>query len=211
MTFSTISFTGTVSGSVPGGLGTLVTTGTFDLSVSGSATGAVTGTWSFTGAYDNHNPYYPNFGQINVSGLVSGPGGQSGPWALTLAGKNAESQGLTLTYADGHWSLGGQSGFVVDYTVQGGYDFEISYHDHYRFATTFSEVGNGPASSAGTDGADIVTGTASNETLLGLAGNHTITGGGGNDTIDGGTRIDTAVFSDARANYTISHTGSTWT
>lgn len=211
MTFSTISFTESVSGSVPASLGNLVTSGTFVLSVSGGSSGAVTGTWSFAGAYNNHNPYYPSSGQISLSGTVSGAGGASGPWTLALAGKGAESQGLTLSYADGQWSLGGQSGFVVDYTATGGYDFEITYHDHYRFATTFSEAGSGPASSSGTDGADAVTGTAAGDSLMGLAGNDTITGGAGNDTTDGGSGIDTAVFSDVRANYTIAHTGSTWT
>jgi Ca2+-binding RTX toxin-like protein len=52
-----------------------------------------------------------------------------------------------------------------------------------------------------------VTGTvflnAGNDRAYGGAGNETIEGGGGNDTIDGGGGNDTAVYSGARANYTI--------
>jgi Ca2+-binding RTX toxin-like protein len=211
VSFTNVSFSSAVSGSVVSGFSNLQTSGTFNLAVSGTDAGAVTGTWSFNGTYDNHNPYYPNSGSLNVSGTVSGTGGESGPWTLTIAGKNGESQGLTLSFANGEWTLSGQAGFVVDYTVTSGYDYDVTYHDHYSFATSFETAASGPSTTTATDGNDLIAGTSANETISALAGNDTITGGGGNDTIDGGAGIDTAVFSGPRADYTITHNGSTWT
>jgi serralysin len=182
------------------------------VTVSGGDSGAVTGTWSFVGSYDNNNPYYPSSGIMNVSGAVSGTGGASGPWALTLT--NGESQGLTLSYSGGEWSLDGQAGFEVSYKVTGGYDSEFTYRDHYRLATNLDVAGSGPGDgSAGGpgDGPDNVLGTAGNDAISAQAGNDTVNGGAGNDTVDGGSGIDVAVFSGARANYAISHSGSTWT
>jgi Ca2+-binding RTX toxin-like protein len=211
MAFSNVSFSSTVSGSVPSGLGNLQTAGTFSLTLSGTDAGAVTGTWSFAGSYNNHNPYYPNSGSLSISGTVSGSGGQNGPWNLTITGKGGESQGLTLSFANGEWTLGGQAGFEVVYTATSGYDYEVTYHDHYLFATSFEVAGAGPGGAGGTDGNDNLVGTALGDSILGLAGNDTIAGGAGNYTVDGGPGIDTAVFSGARADYTVSHNGSTWT
>ncbi|MBI2769498.1 MAG: M10 family metallopeptidase C-terminal domain-containing protein [Burkholderiales bacterium] len=49
-------------------------------------------------------------------------------------------------------------------------------------------------------------GTAAADTITGNSARNRITGGGGDDVIDGGAGADTAVFSGARANYTV--TGS---
>lgn len=55
----------------------------------------------------------------------------------------------------------------------------------------------------GNSGNDTLTGLAGNDTLQGESGNDTLEGGTGNDTLDGGSGSDTAVFSGARANYSI--------
>ncbi len=55
----------------------------------------------------------------------------------------------------------------------------------------------------GSSGANELRGRAGNDTLNGGAGNDTLDGGAGNDTLDGGAGADTAVYSGARANYTI--------
>ena len=50
-----------------------------------------------------------------------------------------------------------------------------------------------------------------NDTVRGSSGNDLLGGGPGNDTIDGGAGNDIAFFSGARANYTITSSGSTYT
>lgn len=52
-------------------------------------------------------------------------------------------------------------------------------------------------------GADALTGSAGADVLLGGGGRDTLTGGAGDDTLIGGAGTDTAVFSGARALYTI--------
>ncbi|RTR15536.1 matrixin family metalloprotease [Azospirillum griseum] len=56
-------------------------------------------------------------------------------------------------------------------------------------------------------GNDILTGNAVGNLLSGGEGNDTLTGGSGDDTLSGGSGLDTAVFSGARASYTIAITG----
>jgi V8-like Glu-specific endopeptidase len=50
---------------------------------------------------------------------------------------------------------------------------------------------------------DVLRGTALGERIGGQGGGDRLIGGGGNDTLDGGAGIDTAVFSGARAGYTV--------
>ena len=56
-------------------------------------------------------------------------------------------------------------------------------------------------------------GTIGNDVLIASDVAETLTGGGGDDVLDGGDGTDTAVFSDVRANYTISFNSgdNTWT
>ena len=59
-------------------------------------------------------------------------------------------------------------------------------------------------------GNDIIVGSPNNDTINGGAGNDTLTGGGGNDTIDGGAGSgDTAVYSGARSDYTVTFDNTT--
>ncbi|MFM2041446.1 MAG: hypothetical protein RLY86_22 [Pseudomonadota bacterium] len=60
-------------------------------------------------------------------------------------------------------------------------------------------------------GNDTIRGNDSANRLTGNAGNDTLEGGRGNDTLDGGAGTDTAVFSGARAAYTIVTRGSSVT
>lgn len=51
---------------------------------------------------------------------------------------------------------------------------------------------------------DTLTAGGSNDTLRGEAGDDSLNGGAGSDNMDGGSGIDTAIYSKARAQYTIS-------
>jgi Ca2+-binding RTX toxin-like protein len=53
------------------------------------------------------------------------------------------------------------------------------------------------------DGADIMDGNAGNDTLTSADGDDRFTGGAGNDLLDGGAGIDTALYSGARSDYSI--------
>jgi Ca2+-binding RTX toxin-like protein len=57
---------------------------------------------------------------------------------------------------------------------------------------------------------NILTGGAGNDTLMGREGNDVLTGGGGNDLIDGGPGDDTAVYSGAHTDYTITVSAYGW-
>ena len=52
-------------------------------------------------------------------------------------------------------------------------------------------------------GAGSFTGGNLDDTISGAGGDDTVTGGGGDDSIDGGDGVDTAVYSDLRASYTV--------
>jgi Ca2+-binding RTX toxin-like protein len=63
----------------------------------------------------------------------------------------------------------------------------------------------GIANLEGGSGSDTFTGDDANNQLMGNGGNDTLKGGKGNDTLNGGAGQDTALFSGARADYTITH------
>lgn len=69
----------------------------------------------------------------------------------------------------------------------------------------------GIANLEGGSGSDTFTGNDANNRLAGNGGNDTLQGGKGNDVLDGGAGQDTAVFSGARADYTITQNGDTFT
>jgi Ca2+-binding RTX toxin-like protein len=64
---------------------------------------------------------------------------------------------------------------------------------------------------AGTTSYNFTTLAQVGQTITGTSGDDTLTGGVGNDTIDGGAGIDTAIFSSGRANYTVTHAGTSYT
>jgi serralysin len=60
-------------------------------------------------------------------------------------------------------------------------------------------------------GTDTFTGNDADNRLAGNGGNDTLQGGKGNEMLDGGAGQDTAVFSGAKADYTITQNGDTFT
>jgi hypothetical protein len=77
--------------------------------------------------------------------------------------------------------------------------------------SVFSSTSGGGSLFTGTSGADNLVGTTGNDTLKGLDGNDTLKGGAGNDILEGGLGIDTAVYSSARANFTVTKTTTGYT
>jgi len=202
MSFSTVTFTGNFSAGFP------AAAGTFTASVTGSADGSVTGTWSWTGSYHG---FYAN-GSESVSGTITGTGAANGPWALNFGGGGMADEGSTLSFSGGQFTLSAATGFDITTTVQSDYGGAYMYTEHFDMTGQFAAAGAAPGGA--TEGGDALTGTAGADTISALGGNDTITGGAGNDSIDGGTGVDTAFFSDVRANYTITQTpgtANTWT
>ncbi|HUR90729.1 MAG TPA: DUF4214 domain-containing protein [Ramlibacter sp.] len=216
-----MSFSLTFSGPASGSFGQLTTTGTFTASITGNSDGSLSGTWSFGGTYRDSS-FYGTSGSAQLSGTLSGTGSAAGPWTVNLSGANISSNGLTLSYSNGQYTLAGTAGYPIDYTVNLGYDGNYSYHDVFNFTAQLATSG-APPNPTITDGPDAVLGTSIGDTIAALGGNDTvaaadgndtITGGTGDDSIDGGGGVDTAMFSDIRANYSITQTpgtAHTWT
>jgi hypothetical protein len=194
---ATMSFpTLTISGTVSGMLGSQSNTGTFSATITSGANGALSGTWTLAGSYSD--PGAGISGTENVSGTLTGTGGSNGPWTLTLSGADLINPSLTLTYANGQYTLGISATYDVAYTVD-YYGQGYTYHDQFRFSGQL--VAGGPAPSGNTEGNDAVAVPAT-----------------GSVTLDGLGGTDTAVFADARAAYgitansdgsfTVAHTGT---
>ena len=109
--------------------------------------------------------------------------------------------GYTVTTTGGTTTVTGPDGIDTVTTVE-----RLQFSD----LTLIVGAGGGQYF-AGTGGVDTITGTAFGDQILAGAGDDTVTGGAGNDTIDGGTGTDTAVFSGARAGYTLSTVGGVTT
>jgi hypothetical protein len=203
MAFQTVTFSGSASGTS----GSSTTTGTFTASIMGNADGSLSGTWSFHGTYRDSSPYYPSSGAETIEGTLSGSGPSGGPWTLSLAGVDAVDHGLSLSYSGGQYTLSVNAGYGVDVAFNNGYDGIYTFHDNFVFQAALSAAGAAPGGVA-TEGADSLAGTSGAEFIMAMGGNDTITAGGGNDTIDGGAGIDTAMYSDVRANYTVTNNGN---
>ncbi|GLI94038.1 bluetail domain-containing putative surface protein [Methylocystis echinoides] len=77
------------------------------------------------------------------------------------------------------------------------------------FVTTGQEVGgNDTIHLVGSGGANTIFGTVVSDIISGGGGADLLRGGGGDDSLDGGADADTAVFSGALADYTITDTGA---
>jgi hypothetical protein len=184
MTFPTLTFSGTVS-TVPG---SLFTSGTFTALITGNADGSVSGSWTFDGVYSGTYD-----GSEHTSGTLTGTGGTSGPWTITLAGTDVINDGMTLAYASGQYTLSVAAGYGVDYRVSLGYGDYYTGHDRFDFAGHLATAGSAP--SGGDTGS--TAGTAGNDTINVPAS--------GNAAIDGLGGLDTAVFGGVLANYLIAH------
>jgi Ca2+-binding RTX toxin-like protein len=104
------------------------------------------------------------------------------------------------------------SGGVTTITGTDGTD-TVTNVERLQFADQITDAAGAPLTSAinGTGGADALNGNGDANTINGLGGDDTINAGAGNDTIDGGDGTDTAIFSGARAGYTVTTTGGTTT
>ena len=100
------------------------------------------------------------------------------------------------------------SGGVTTVSGPDGSD-SLTNVERLQFADQMTDAAGAPLGGAinGTAAADVLNGDNGANTINGLAGDDTINGGAGNDTIDGGDGIDTAIFSGARAGYTVSTVG----
>lgn len=67
-------------------------------------------------------------------------------------------------------------------------------------------AGDAPTDVTGNGEANTIVGNAAGNTISGAAGDDTVTGGEGDDAIDGGDDTDTAVYSNALADYTLATT-----
>lgn len=115
-----------------------------------------------------------------------------------------------MTYGANDVSIGGGAN-IDTLMVNGAANINLSLADQsIGDAANVSGFENVNASGS-TANVNLIGNTGAN-VLTGGAGNDTIQGGGGNDTIDGGSGDgDTAVFSGALADYTITLTGATYT
>lgn len=188
MSFSPVTFSGPASG-ISGAQGT---SGTFTAQITGNADGSVSGTWSYDGTYQDTG-YYATSGAEHISGTLTGTAGANGSWAITLSGAGIVNEGMQLGFANGQFTLAVAAGFGVDYSVDLGYGDRINWHDQFNFTAQMSAAGT--ITNGGTPGNDTIAVPAT-----------------GNITIDGQAGIDTAVFSDLRANYSLTHNADgTWT
>lgn len=76
---------------------------------------------------------------------------------------------------------------------------------------TYAFVLGGDDSITGSASADGLLGYAGNDSINAGAGNDRINGGAGNDTLNGQDGLDTAVYTGARANYTVTRTANGFT
>lgn len=136
----------------------------------------------------------------------------------TLVGSTGSN---TLRGGDGNDTLDGGTG---NDRLEGGNGTNTARYSGFSAATVDlsradaqdtggygSDTLIGIANLEGGSGSDTFTGNDANNRLTGNGGNDTLRGGKGDDTLDGGSGQDMAEFSGARADYTITQNGDTFT
>lgn len=141
-----------------------------------------------------------------VSGGTYVVDGLAGVDTLNL-GTSTRSDYTIKQLADGAIQIDSVSGASSSFHAT-LYNFEKLVFNNDR--DTLDLLAAFPTGINGTANDDILSGTAANDKINGLAGNDTITGNAGNDTIDGGIGTDSAVFSGKLSNYTITHSGTSY-
>jgi len=169
--------------------------------------GAITGTTVDT--------FVIGSGEFEAGELIDGGGGTD---IISLAGIADFSTG-TLTRVE---TLNGSAGnetvtmtaaqldaFTTVALGDGTDSLTIETADNFVFATSVPATFTGVESIAIEDnnGGHALTGSGQADTFIGNGGNDTINGGLGDDTIDGGGDIDTAVYSGAWLDYTLTGAG----
>jgi len=155
-------------------------------------------------------------------GRFTDPDGDVLTYSATLADGSALPAWLTVNQTNGTFSgipSGGSGGTLsirITATDPGG----LSVSDTLTLTVNGSQIWTGTDASdtrVGTSFGDVLDGAAGNDSLSGGAGNDTLSGGFGNDTLEGGAGndflngnlgLDTAVYSGARADYTITKSGN---
>ncbi|MGI2034674.1 DUF5801 repeats-in-toxin domain-containing protein [Rhizobium panacihumi] len=145
-------------------------------------------------------------------------GGDGDDWISGLGGDDRLEGGNgadTIWGGDGNDRINGGSGDDILYgdagedriygsdgndEIHGGAD-DDELHGEGGSDTIYGDAGNDTV--YGGDGNDKIDGGEGNDALYGQNGDDTIRGGAGNDRIGGGSGYDTAVYDDARGNYTI--------
>jgi Ca2+-binding RTX toxin-like protein len=163
-------------------------TGTFTVNVTESA-GSLTGTWTYSG---NHAVVGIPAGGFSVSGTLESTSntgsGDLPSWNLLL--KMAEGafvysagSGDLWRNENGTYELSAQ--FTDSINIPGEFPLFIQYQ---VFASRMIGVSSLP--NTGTEGADVLVGTAAPESFLAKGGNDKVNAAGGNDTVDGGAGND---------------------
>ncbi|MEB8385783.1 right-handed parallel beta-helix repeat-containing protein [Rhodobacteraceae bacterium KMM 6894] len=163
-------------------------------------------------------------------------GGSVGDVLSGLAGDDyidgkGGADGLSGGAGDDTFNYSDAADFVMGETVDGGDDDDTIEFDSATGGTltlsagvtnvenvTVSDEGNIDASTVGnglnitgSDGDNMLIGTAFNDAIEGGDGADVLTGGGGVDIIDGGADFDTVTFDGNRVDYTVTWDGTTAT
>ena len=85
-------------------------------------------------------------------------------------------------------------------TIRVSFDFSL---ETLRYVENLVATGAGPVKLTGNGLNNVIAGSAGNDLLRGAAGNDWLQGSGNDDTLDGGIGIDSAVYTGARAHYTL--------
>ena len=147
-----------------------------------------------------------NMDQVDLSLLASSPVSASAPGQITYAVNAATRIDLFGTLvADASGRISGGTVTQIQQTGAGGLIFNITglSLSGATLAAWVAGSANGLAQQTLFAGDSVITGSGLNDVLRGYGGNDRITGGGGSDYIDGAGGTNTAVFSGAVANYTI--------
>lgn len=137
----------------------------------------------------------------------------TGATATAITITNGSGYRQTFSGAFSYDSNGNVSGttngtnfYLNDALVYSATNMEASAAQLSTFANTYGDTQDTYAYVL--RGNDAITGSSGNDVINGYAGVDTITGGAGNDIIDGGVGTDNAVYSGARASYTITQSGN---
>jgi len=176
----------------------------FNLTFAAGATGSLLLTGG--AGRDSYGPTSASFGAtVTVTDFVAGAGGDY----LNLTGLVTPTSGnpflpggslqLVQRGVDAVLQTRSGAGAFQDVLVLRNVDANAVSSDNllYEFGNNNGLVYQG------SNGADNYTGSSDDDILRGNGGNDILTGRAGNDRIDGGSGIDTAVFSGARAQYTV--------
>jgi Ca2+-binding RTX toxin-like protein len=140
--------------------------------------------------------------------VISGFENLTGGWGNdTLTGTNSAN---TIIGGWGDDTIDGGAG--AD-TLNGGVGTDtLSYANSSAGVTvnlTTNAASGGDAQGDTISNFENLIGSAQGDTLTGTIGNNTFQGGAGNDIIDGGSATDTAIYSGARADYSITYDWNT--